>query len=127
MHSGMFILRVGTGLIMMLSHGWGKLAGYSSMAGSFSDPLGLGSEISLILTIFAEFFCSLFLVLGLFTRYAVIPLIINMAVAVFIVHAGDPFSKQEHGLLFLLPFVFFLLAGPGKYSMDTMVLKKRKW
>ena len=46
-------------------------------------------------------FCSLFLILGLFTRISVIPLIITMCVALFQVHHGDVFGKGETDTLFL--------------------------
>lgn len=57
--------------------------------------------------------------LGLWTRAALIPLIINMSVIVFIAHAGDPFGRKEIGLFFLITFVVLFLTGPGKYSMDN--------
>lgn len=69
---------------------------------------------------FAEFFCSLALALGLATRAALIPLIITMATAVLMIHGGDPFAKQEHALLYLVPYVAILIAGPGRYSVDRI-------
>ena len=38
--------------------------------------------------VFAEFFCAAFIILGLFTRLASIPLVIAMGVAVFFAHKG---------------------------------------
>ncbi len=69
--------------------------------------------------VFAEVFCPVLLVFGLFTRYATIPLLITMGVAVFVVHGGDSFSKQELGLVYFVAFLTLLLAGPGKYSLDS--------
>lgn len=40
------------------------------MALAFPDPLGVGSEISLILAIFGEVFCSVLLIFGLLIRLA---------------------------------------------------------
>lgn len=103
---------------MAVSHGWGKFQKLISGDFSFADPLGIGEEASFILTVFAELFCGILVVAGLFTRAALIPLIITMIVAVFIVHADDPFGKQEFGLLFLIPYMTLFLTGPGKYSLD---------
>jgi putative oxidoreductase len=61
------------------------------------------------------------LILGLATRLAIIPLIILMIVAVFIVHGNDGFEKQEIGLLFLVAYLFLLVTGPGKYSIDRFI------
>ena len=115
---GLLMLRLASGGIMAYSHGWGKLQKMLSGDMSFADPIGVGEEASLILTVFAEFVCGVLVALGLFTRAALVPLIITMVVAVFIVHADDPFSKQEFGLLFLIPYITIFLAGPGKFSLD---------
>ena len=59
--------------------------------------------------------------MGLGTRLATIPLIITMLVAVFIVYGAAGFDKKEMGLLFLLVYVFLLVCGPGKYSIDHLI------
>lgn len=106
---------------MAYSHGWGKFQKVLSGDLSFGDPIGLGEELSLILTVFAEFLCGVLVALGLLTRAALVPLIVTMLVAVFVVHAEDPFGKQEFGLLYLVPYITLFLAGPGKYSLDKQL------
>jgi putative oxidoreductase len=64
------------------------------------------------------------LVLGLFTRYASIPSIIAMLVAVFVAHADDPFKEAEHAFLYLIAYIVILFTGPGKYSLDALISKK---
>jgi putative oxidoreductase len=115
---GLLLLRLASGGIMAYSHGWGKLQKMLGGDMSFADPIGVGEELSLILTVFAEFACGILVALGLFTRAALIPLIVTMWVAVFIIHADDPFGKQEFGLLYLTPYLALYFTGPGKYSVD---------
>lgn len=122
---GLFVLRVSVGLMMAFGHGWGKLSNFGALSAKFADPIGLGAGLSLTLTVFAEFFCSLAVVLGLATRAAVIPLMITMIVAVFVVHAGDPFGKQELGLMYLSAFFALFLTGPGKYSLDWKMFARK--
>src|SRR5690606_21604927 len=86
--------------LFMLQHGWGKLERWDTLLGTFADPLGIGAAPSFLLAVFAEFFCSLLLIAGIFTRYAAIPLVITMLVAALVVHAGDPWAKKELPLLF---------------------------
>ena len=117
---GLFFLRLASGG-MMLTHGWPKLMNFAERAESFRDPIGLGSELSLSLAIFAEVICAALLVVGLATRWVIIPLLFTMFVAVFIVHAEDPWSKQELGLFYFSVYVALLCTGPGKYSMDNLV------
>jgi putative oxidoreductase len=78
----------------------------------------LGSSVSLSLTIFAELFCALLIVIGLFTRLATIPLIVTMCVALFKAHNSDFFGEGEMAALYLGAFITILLTGPGKYSVD---------
>ncbi|NIJ55696.1 DoxX family protein [Dyadobacter arcticus] len=119
---GILILRVGLP-IMMIPYGYDKLNVFLSGDHSFPNPLGLGSELSYILTIFAELVCSILIVFGLFTRAALIPLIINMLVIVLIVHAEDGFDKKEHGISFLVTYLTLFLTGPGKFSLDSRLFK----
>jgi putative oxidoreductase len=118
----LLILRLGAGGFMIV-HGWSKLINFNKRLSSFSDPIGLGSEASLTLIVFAEFFCSLFLILGLYTRLALIPLIVAMCVVAFIVHGADPFGTKEKALLFLVAYLSLFFTGPGKFSFDSRLRK----
>ncbi|HQW85038.1 MAG TPA: DoxX family protein, partial [Ferruginibacter sp.] len=89
----------------------------------FVSILGLGSTITLSLVIFAEFFCSMFIILGLFTRLAAIPIIIVMSVALFKAHNLDFFDEGEVAALYLTAFFVILIVGPGKISVDGMIGK----
>lgn len=120
----LLFLRVTSG-IFMLTHGIGKLA--KLIEGGtikFADPFRIGPEASLVLVVFAEFFCSIFLILGFATRISAIPLIITMLVAGFIAHAGDPFAVKEKAFLFLVVFITIAIAGAGKISIDSVIYKK---
>ncbi len=118
----LFILRMGLGLLM-IAHGYGKMVHFSERSGNFMDFLGLGSAVSLALVIFAEFFCALFVAIGLFTRITVVPLVITMAVAVFKAHDADIFGDGERGMLFLIVAIAIMLCGPGKASVDGIMGK----
>ena len=121
--AGLFLLRVIFGLLLM-QYGWEKFSKYAEWSKDFPDPLGIGSPASLALCIFAELFCAGFLVLGLFSRFVLVPLIINMVVIALVVHADDPMREREHAISFLIPFLTIFMAGPGKYSVDNLILKK---
>ncbi|CAN5914872.1 DoxX family protein [soil metagenome] len=108
---------------LMISHGWKKLASFSEKADSFPDPLHVGHTLSLSLTIFAEFFCSILIVSGLFTRLATIPLIICMLVIIFIVDKGQPYLESESAIFYCLLYFAILVIGSGKYSLDNAIRK----
>lgn len=106
---------------LVIRHGFEKLTHFVAVARSFPDPFHLGANISLSLVIFAEFFCAVLLVVGLMTRLAVIPLIIVMSVAAFMIHKGDIMNTAEMATLYLAGYLVILFAGPGKVSMDRML------
>lgn len=114
---GLLLLRLGFGGLM-LTHGIPKLMNYATLATQFPDPLGVGSQLSVIMAISAEVGCAGLLILGLFTRLATIPLIITMLVAALIVHGGDPFAKKEAAITYLIPYLTLLLTGPGRFACD---------
>lgn len=120
---GLLLLRLCAGGVMAFSHGWPKFNRAIEGDMGFADPIGVGETPSLILTIFAELVCGVLVAAGLFTRLSLIPLVITMAVAVFIIHADDPFGDKEHALLFLVPYVALMFTGPGKWSLDGLVRK----
>ncbi len=118
---GLLILRGYFGGMMLISHGWPKMMSFSEKSAIFPDPLGVGSELSLVLAIFAEVICAGLVVVGLFTRFATIPLMITMAVAAFIIHANDPFFKQEFPLTFMAGYLAIFLSGSGDYSLQKIL------
>ena len=118
----LLLLRLGFG-ILILKHGYDKLSHFGEFQNKFMNFMGMGRTVSLVLDIFAEFFCAILLIMGLFTRFACIPLIIAMSVALFKVHNANFFGKGEVDTLYLVAFLAILFAGPGKVSVDSMIGK----
>lgn len=121
--AGLLLMRTGFG-IMILLHGIGKLQDLISGANDFPDPIGIGSNLSLVLVTFAEFICAILLIIGLFTRLALMPLIITMFVVVFIHEAHLELFDKETPVLFLIAFTGLLFTGAGKYAIDEKIKKK---
>lgn len=119
---GMFVLRVTLG-ILLASHGYSKLIAFGSLRYKFMNFLHMGSTLSLALIIFAELFCSIFLILGLFTRLACIPILIAMSVVVFVASHGQILGQGETGAIYLASTFAILLCGPGRISVDAMIGK----
>ncbi len=117
-----FLLRLALGALI-IPHGYSTLISFASKSATFSDPFQIGSPTSMALVIFAEFFCGVFILLGLFTRLACIPLIIAMLVIVFQVHNADFFGKAEKPALFLFGYMALMFMGPGKLSIDRLIGK----
>ena len=108
---------------MMLTHGYPKLKKVLSGDFGFGDPVGLGPEISLVLTTFAEFFCAIAIIIGFKSRLASIPLMFAMLVAALIHHGDDPFRRQEFPLLYFVIYLAIFLMGSGSIGVDGRTSK----
>lgn len=120
----LLLMRIGVGALM-LSHGAGKLLKlFGEEPVKFSDPLGVGATASLAMAVFAEVFCSIFLIFGFATRLSVVPLLITMLVAVLLIHTHDPFPKKELPLLYIIIYLAIGIFGAGKFSVDNLISRK---
>ena len=113
----MLVLRSGLGIVM-LPHGYQKLVHFAEYRTKFFNLFSMGSTLSLSLAIFAELVCSIFLILGLFTRTAALALALFTSVIIFKVNNGTILGKSEFELTLLLGFFTLLLVGGGKYSVE---------
>jgi putative oxidoreductase len=131
---GILLIRVVIGVLMAF-YGYEKLIHFDEMAASDFwaknvSFLGMTGKFPLALTIFAEFFCSLLLIVGLLTRLALIPLLICMGYIVAIVgqfsivEAGDNGSNLNSAFVYFITYLGLFFTGSGKYSLDAMISKK---
>lgn len=111
--------------IFMLSHGITKIINFNELINLFPNSIGLGSEFSIILVIFAEVFCSVLIFIGFITRLAAIPEIITMLVVSFLYNNSISFAEIELPLLYFLIFIIVLILGPGKYSIDYLIFRQK--
>ena len=109
--------------VMFFMHGVDKMMNFSQLSFTFPDIMGFGSYMSLMLAIFAEFCCSLFLIAGLLLRITLIPMIITMGVAFFDIHDAM-LPEGELALIYLVVFIILYLVGPGRYSLDSLIDSK---
>lgn len=117
-------LRLFFGALFMM-HGLDKLTHFNELSTTYTSVLGLGSYMTLMLSIFTELCCSIFLMTGLLVRITVIPMIVAMAVAFFDVHDAM-MPEGELALIYLILFIILYLTGPGRYSIDYLIDTKVK-
>ena len=112
-------LRIFFGVLFFL-HGLDKLTNFNDLSLDYPSVMGLGSYTTLMLSIFTEFCCSLFLIAGLITRIITIPMIIAMGVAFFDIHDAM-MPDGELALIYLITFFILFIVGPGRYSFDYLI------
>lgn len=110
--------------LLLMTHGIAKWQHFDTLSATFPDPLGVGSQTSLVLAIFAEVVCSIGFITGTLYRLALIPIIFTMCIAFFSVHGGDPFAARELAMLYLAAFVLLWAAGPGRYAVDNLIARR---
>jgi putative oxidoreductase len=119
----LLILRVWMGISLFVDHGIEKL-NFNQMAQHFPDPLHIGVVPGLAFAFIADVICSILVALGLFTRIAALLIVINLFVAFAFFHKldiTDPFGQVAY--IYLGSYLAILVAGPGKYSLDSALFK----
>ena len=106
--------------VLFFIHGVDKMMNFSALSESFPSVLGFGSYMSLMVAIFCEFCCSLFLIAGMLQRVILVPMIISMGVAFFDVHDAM-LPGGELALIYLVVFIILFFTGPGRYSIDYLL------
>lgn len=112
--------------LSLMTHGYSKLTRLLEGRIWSRTHLFFNEETSLALVTFGEFFAPLFVILGLGTRLFSIPIIYTFIIVVFDAHWGDPFTKMEKGILFLISYILIFMFGPGKFSLDNLISKRYK-
>jgi putative oxidoreductase len=118
------LLRIISALLFM-EHGLMKLFHFPAPQPGAPDPL----PPMLLAAAWLEVIGGALLVLGLFTRPVAFVLAGQMAVAYFIAHASQGFYPALNGgeaaILFCFIFLYLVFAGPGPWSLDAVVRKRR--
>ena len=117
------ILRVVAGVVMV-HNGLEKLANIESFAQAYVAYLGLPFPITLsYMAAFTELIGAPLVALGLFTRPAALGLFFTMLVAMYhhIKVAGLSIPYLELSALYAAIFLFFLINGGGRFSIDAVL------
>ena len=119
------VVRVFFGVLFFM-HGLDKLMNFNALSETYTSVLGFGSYMTLMVSIFCEFCCSLFLISGLMVRIMVLPMIVAMGVAFFDVHDAM-MPEGELALIYFAVFIVIYFTGAGRYSIDYLIdMKLRK-
>lgn len=128
--TGLALLRVWTGAVLFLRHGWEKNpAHWAQFRAHFPNPTGIGSHPSFLIAFVSDFVCAILLMIGLGTRWAALYCLCNVFVAWAFVHRFAFFEKGpgEHGeimVLYIGALLTIMIAGPGVPSVDRLLMRK---
>jgi putative oxidoreductase len=119
---GKLVLRVVLG-VLILFHGIAKVIGGPAFIVGVAEKAGLPGALGYLVYV-GEVLAPLLLILGLWTRVGALIIVINMIVAVLLVHTSDVFTVNSSGgyglelqAMYLFSAIAVALLGAGRYSL----------
>jgi putative oxidoreductase len=127
---GLTVLRVVLGVVF-IAHGAQKFAqGLSEVSQGFA---GMGvplAEVAAPLVAGIELVGGVLLVLGIASRAVAVLLAVDMVVAGALAHLPNGFFSQDGGIEYVLVLaagsIAVALTGPGRYSVDALVMRRAR-
>ncbi len=123
-NAGLALLRIFTGVALMLGHGIGKLPPSEQFIQRTGDMGFPAPVVFAWAAALSEFLGGAFLALGFLTRVSSFFIACVMLTALLGVHLRDPFATQEKAFLYFFIALAFLLKGSSDWSIDALLRKK---
>ena len=111
---GLLFLRASGALLLLWVHGLPELLNFSEQLQLIEDPFHLGATLTLSLAIFAEVVCPLLILAGVLVRWACLPILAVLLIALLVVHPEWSLFEAQFGWLLLIIFSTLLISGPGR-------------
>lgn len=144
---GLLIIRITVCACLFYHHGQEKFTHFHHLIGRPLDPLGIGVVPSVIFAGFTDGICSLFVLSGLFSRFAAFFQLVCLNVVWWVmdhgvqhlfnlpIAAGGRSARSLHPLhsipnymnvsMYILGFLVIFITGPGRYSLDKVLERRR--
>ena len=120
---GKLFLRLSLGFLLIL-HGYGKI----NLGIENIENILIKNDLPQILAngvYIGEIIAPIFVILGYFTRTFSFIILINMIVAIYLVHPNELISMKTNGGLilelqyfYIISSILIIIFGAGKYSLD---------
>ena len=121
----LLLFRVLVSLSMINTHGVKKILDFEGTIAHIPDPIGIGGEASAVMAIIANIVAPVFVIIGLGTRVAILPILSVTLMGFFVVHGNDPWSVRDVPLMYSLSYLTLFFLGAGKYSLDAKLFSKK--
>lgn len=118
-HLSVLVFRVAVSVELILAHGLKKLGVGVAAAEDVPNPLHLPHVLNEGFAIAGNIIFPVFVIVGLFTRLAILPILAITLTGYFVVHLHDSILEKDTPFMYSVVFLFILFIGPGKYSIDS--------
>ena len=117
---GMFFVRLIVGFHLIYGaadnvFSWPRMLEFRDFLAANGTPFPL---VGAVVSAWAMFLCGILYIVGAFTRYAAVVMILNFLAALLIAHRTGGYPPAALALVMLLSSIAFLIHGPGKLSFD---------
>ncbi|GAA3774817.1 DoxX family protein [Flavobacterium ginsengiterrae] len=123
-HFALLFFRTAISFELLIAHGFKKIGIGVSIAEIVPNPLGLPEFLNQAFAIVANIVMPLFITAGLFTKIATLPILAVTLTGFFIVHFHDPIAVKDVPFIYSVCFLYIMVVGPGKFSLDYYYLNK---
>ena len=120
----MLIFRVALSLELMVVHGFKKIGIHVAEAEKVPNPLHLPEIINNAFAISANLIFPVLVILGLFTRIAILPILAVTLTGYFVLHWNDALLIKDTPFMYSLSYLLIMVLGPGRYSVDYFIENK---
>lgn len=124
LHLPLLVFRVLLSLELMYAHGLKKIGIGVAQAETVPNPLHLPEMLNNVFAVSANLIFPIFVILGLFTRLAVLPILSVTLIGYFILHFHDTPLVKDTPFMYSLSYLLIFFLGAGKYSLDNKIFKK---
>lgn len=123
-HLAMLAFRVLISVELMMAHGLKKVGVGVAQAETVPNPLHLPAQLNDLFATSANLFFPVLVIIGFFTRLAVIPVLAVTLTGYFVVHWNDSLLEKDTPFMYSVSFLLIVVLGPGKYSLDHFLNKR---
>lgn len=102
---------------------WERMLEFRDFLAAYNVPAPL---LAAQVSVYAQFFAGVAIMIGLFIRSAAALMVINFTVALFLVHLGTSFQESFQAIAIWTAAFFFLFYGGGEFSMDNRYFSHTK-
>jgi len=123
-HLALLVYRVLLSAELIYAHGLKKLGVGVAEAEVVPNPLHLPEAFNSLFADAANLVFPLFVIVGLFTRIAILPILAVTLTGYFVLHFHDAPLIKDTPYMYSLGYLLLLVMGPGRYSLDAYIFKR---
>lgn len=120
----LLVFRIAISVELIYAHGLKKIGIGTATAEVVPNPLGFSETFNQAFATTANLVMPLFIILGLMTRLATLPILAVTLTGYFVLHFNDPILVKDVPLVYSLCFMLICFTGAGKYSVDHYISRK---